>query len=97
MLRVRLYTARTAHPGGAHSHGDRECAWLPVAAWLASTMLTYFQWPVNLPCLFRLPLNMKSFRLSLKVIALICILRTILTYLGRKPSKRAVAGQHDCD
>ena len=97
MLRVRLYTARTAHPGGAHSHGDRECAWLPVAAWLAYTMLTYFQCPVNLPCLFRLPLNMKSFRLSLKVIALICILRTILTYLGRKPSKRAVAGQHDCD
>ena len=52
-------------------------------------MLTYFQCPVNLPCLFRLPLNMKSFRLSLKVIALICILRISLTYLGRKPSKRA--------
>ena len=96
VLRVRLYTARTAHPGGG-THGDRECAWLPVAAWLAYTVLTYFQCPVNLPCLFRLPLNMKSFRLSLKVIVLICILRISLTYLGRKPSKRAVAGQHGCD
>lgn len=60
-------------------------------------MLTYFQCPVNLPCLFRLPLNMNSFFLSLKVIVLMCILRMSLTYLGRKPSKRAVAGQHGYD